>query len=61
MKILSIVIAVASFVLAVLYFSGHGPFASHKVHVTHGVLFVVIGLLALVWFRFQSASTAEQA
>jgi hypothetical protein len=56
MKILAIVVAVLCFVLAALYFTGHGPGAAHQVHVKHGVLFIVLGLLALLWIRFQKTS-----
>ena len=52
MKILAIVVAVICFALAAYYFTGYGPGAPHQ-HVKHGVLFVVLGLLALLWIRFQ--------
>jgi hypothetical protein len=52
MKILAIVLAVAFFAVAVLYWIGifGGP------HVKHGILFAGLGVLALIWLRFQSAS-----
>lgn len=56
MKIVALAVAAISFILAALYFTGHGPLASpHKVHVSHGVLFVAIALASLVWYRLQSA------
>jgi hypothetical protein len=60
MKILAIVISVVCFVLAALYLTGHGPGAGHEVHVKHGVIFIVLGLLSLVWMRFQNSSAAVQ-
>jgi hypothetical protein len=55
MKILAIVAAVIFFVLAALYLTGHGPGAAHH-GMKHGVLFIVLGLLALLWIRFQKPS-----
>lgn len=52
MKILAIVLAVAFFVVAVLYWVG----IFGGVHVKHGILFAALGVLALIWLRFQSAS-----
>ena len=49
----SLALAVVCFVLAVLYFTGHGPAASpHKIHVTHGIVFVLLGFLSLVLASF---------
>ena len=53
MKALPITLAVVAFILAGLYFTGHGPLASHKAHPTHGVAFLVLGVLSLIWLRFQ--------
>ena len=58
MKGLAILLAVVFFLIAVLYATGTlqvlastpGP------HVKHAVLFAVLGILALIWFRFQSAA-----
>jgi hypothetical protein len=30
------------------------------VHTKHGVLFAAVGMLALIWYRFQNAPVAEQ-
>jgi accessory gene regulator protein AgrB len=51
MKILAIVLAAALFVAAVVYLLPGGPLGFH---VKHAVLCVVLGLLALVWLRFQT-------
>jgi hypothetical protein len=57
MKPLPLVIAIACFVLAVLYGIGVLQVATSnpgpgRHHTTHFVLFVVLGLLALAWGRF---------
>jgi hypothetical protein len=52
MKILAIVLAVAFFAVAVCYWVG----IFGTVHVKHGILFAGLGVLALIWLRFQSAS-----
>jgi len=52
MKPLSLIFAVVCFVIAIAYFAG--IVVQH--HVKHGVAFLVVGVLCLVWFRFQSAS-----
>ena len=56
MKLLALVIAVVAFVAAVLYWTGSLQVgATHPgPHHTHAILFAVIGVLALVWIRFQS-------
>ncbi|HTJ27374.1 MAG TPA: hypothetical protein VMA36_14530 [Candidatus Limnocylindria bacterium] len=56
MKPLALVLAVVFFVVAILYWTG--IVLPH--HVKHGILAVVLGLLCLVWFRFQSASPATR-
>lgn len=60
MRVIAIVLAVAFFVLGILYglgkinyFTASG--AAHKYHVTHLVICWVLALLALIWARFQSA------
>jgi hypothetical protein len=54
MKPLALVLAAACFVMAILYFTGHGY--PSGVHTKHGVVALVLGVAALVWFRFQSSS-----
>ena len=58
MKALAFALAAIFFVIGLLYLFGvlqlgtHGPPGKH--HVSHFVLFAVLGALALVWARFQS-------
>lgn len=64
MKNLAIALAVVFFVIAVLYVSGIVQFATSdpapgKRHLGHFALFAVLGVLSLVWARFQSARTAS--
>jgi hypothetical protein len=63
MKMLAVVIAVVAFVVAGLYWTGWLQIgASHPgPHHTHAILFAVIGLLSLVWFRFQSGARSPGA
>ncbi len=63
MKILAVAIAVVCFVLAALYWTGAVQFGAHKAgpHHTHATLFIVLGVLSLVWLRFQSASASAQS
>ena len=56
MKPLSLLLALVFFVIAILYWTGIG--LQH--HVKHGILFIVLALLALVWYRFQSSATATR-
>lgn len=60
MKALALALAVVCFVVAVLYLLGILQIgASHGGrHVTHFVLFAVLGGLCLVWMRFASAPSA---
>jgi hypothetical protein len=58
MKPLALVLAAAFFVMAILYFTGHGWPAG--VHTKHGVVMLVLGVASLIWFRFQSASTPSR-
>lgn len=53
MKQLSLVLAVVFLIVAVLYWTGH--FVPSGVHVKHGIVSVILALLCLVWYRFQSA------
>ncbi|MDB5071030.1 MAG: hypothetical protein JWM87_2141 [Candidatus Eremiobacteraeota bacterium] len=57
MKQLSLVLAAVFVVIAILYWTGH--FYPAGVHVKHGIVSVILALLCLVWYRFQSASTAR--
>ncbi|GAC1306161.1 MAG: hypothetical protein NVS2B3_13380 [Vulcanimicrobiaceae bacterium] len=61
MKILAIAIAVVCFVVAALYATGTLQLGAHEAgrHVKHAILFTVLGILALVWMRFQSGQTAS--
>ncbi|MDQ2865597.1 MAG: hypothetical protein M3R51_05170 [Candidatus Eremiobacteraeota bacterium] len=59
MKILAIVVAVAFFVIGLLYGLGTINFLTksgegHSHHISHLVLCWVISLLALIWIRFQA-------
>jgi hypothetical protein len=57
MKLLAVVIAAACFLAAAMYWTGAWQIGtSHPgPHHLHAVVFAVIGVLSLVWFRFQSA------
>ena len=57
MKQLSLVLAAVFFVVAILYWTGH--FIPAGVHVKHGIVSVVLALLCLIWYRFQSASATR--
>jgi hypothetical protein len=59
MKIVALVVALICFALAVGYGSGtaHTP----GPHVKHAVVFAVLGVVALVWMRFQSGASAPSA
>jgi len=57
MKTLALVLAIAFFVVAVLYFLPSGPFGHH---LKHGIVFAILGILALVWMRFQSSAPARR-
>jgi len=62
MKALSLVLAVALFVLAALYWTGAVQFAVHEAggpHHKHAVLLAGLGILCLIWFRFQTASPSR--
>ncbi len=55
MKLLALLVALVCFVAAVMYWTGSLQLgAGHGgPHHTHAILFAVLGLLSLVWFRFQ--------
>jgi len=57
MKQLALALAAVFLVVAVLYWTGH--FYPPGVHAKHGIVSVVLALLCLVWFRFQSAEGAR--
>ena len=57
MKGLALVLAIVFFVVAVLYWLPHGPFGHH---LKHGIIFAILGILALVWMRFQSSAPARR-
>lgn len=53
----ALVLAVVFLIVAVLYWTGH--FIPSGVHVKHGIVAVILALLSLVWYRFQSAEPAR--
>ena len=57
MKPLAILLAIAFFVLGALYWTGTLQIAVHEPgpHHKHAVLFAGLGILSLIWYRFQSA------
>jgi hypothetical protein len=57
MKMFALVLAAVFLVIAVLYWTGH--FIPAGVHLKHGIVSVVLALLCLVWFRFQTATPAR--
>ncbi len=57
MKQLALILAVVFLIIAVLYWTGH--FYPTGVHTKHGIVSVVLALLCLVWYRFQSAAPAR--
>ena len=65
MKPLAIVLAVMFLILAACAFTGaiHGGPRSLGLdglpHAKHGVLYVILAVLSLIWLRFQSAAPAR--
>jgi hypothetical protein len=61
MKGLSLLLAIAFFVIAVLYWTGTLQIAAHEPgpHHKHAVLFAGLGILCLIWFRFQTAAPSR--
>jgi accessory gene regulator protein AgrB len=57
MKPVALVLAVVFLIVAALYWTGHAYPAG--VHVKHAIICVVLALLCLVWYRFQSAAPAR--
>ena len=62
MKSLAVILAVAFFVIAILYWTGTLQIGAHESgpHHKHAVLFAVLGILALIWYRFQSAASPSR-
>jgi hypothetical protein len=62
LKVLSIALAVVFFLISALYLAGVLQIgvseAAHGPHLKHAVLFAVLGVLSLVWMRFQSKSAS---
>ncbi len=63
MKPLALLVALVFFVLGILYGLGKINFltrsgTAHAHHVSHLVVAWVIALLALIWYRFQSAPSS---
>ena len=57
MKQPALILAVVFAIVAILYWTGHSYPAG--VHTKHGIVAVVLALLCLVWYRFQSATPAR--
>ncbi|MBV8300010.1 MAG: hypothetical protein JO083_10755 [Candidatus Eremiobacteraeota bacterium] len=57
MKQLALVLAVVFLIIAVLYWTGH--FYPAGVHTKHGIVAIVLALLCIVWYRFQSAANVR--
>ncbi len=64
MKMLALIVAVVCFLVAILYWVGVklipalGMNGHH--HRNHGILFFILGALALVWMRFASNTGATR-
>jgi ABC-type transport system involved in multi-copper enzyme maturation permease subunit len=61
-KAFAFVLAVAFFIIALLYLLGYLQFGtSHPGrHVSHAVLFAILGVLSLVWMRFQPSPASAR-
>ena len=57
MKQLALILAVVFVVIAILYWTGH--FYPPGQHAKHGIVSIILALLCLVWYRFQSAAPAR--
>ena len=57
MKQLALALAVVFIIIAALYWTGH--FYPPGQHTKHGIVSIVLALLCLVWYRFQSAAPAR--
>ncbi|MBD5655671.1 MAG: hypothetical protein IAI50_10920 [Candidatus Eremiobacteraeota bacterium] len=62
MKAFALVLAVLFFIVALLYWLGYLQLGtSHPgKHLTHGILFAVLGVLSLVWMRFQPSPASAR-
>ncbi len=62
MKVLSIALAAVFFVVAALYATGSLQIGTHEAgpHYKHAILFVILGVLSLLWLRFQSNSATSR-
>jgi hypothetical protein len=49
MRNIALALAVVCFLIAIVYWLPNGPLGHHT---KHGILFAVLGVLALVWMRF---------
>ena len=65
MKPLALALAVIFFIIAILYGTGVLQYGAHETashpggpHLKHAVLFAILGVLSLVWMRFQSTPRA---
>lgn len=64
MKILGIIVAIMCFVLAILTATGVSKIApilglNGVHHVKHTIMYAVLGVLALLWTRFQQGASAS--
>jgi ABC-type transport system involved in multi-copper enzyme maturation permease subunit len=61
-KAFAFVLAVIFFIIGILYGLGLFQFGtSHPGrHVSHFILFVILGILSLVWMRFQSSPASAR-
>jgi len=57
MKQLALILAAVFVIIAILYWTGH--FIPAGVHLKHGIVSIILALLCLVWYRFQSAETTR--
>jgi len=60
-KALALVLAVVFFIIAILYAAGVLQIGSHHGgrHISHAVLFAVLGVLCLIWMRFQTSGRSS--
>jgi hypothetical protein len=59
-KPLALGLAVVFFIIAILYATGTLQYGAHEPgpHAKHAVLFALLGVLSLVWMRFQTSPRA---
>jgi hypothetical protein len=55
MKSLALILAVVCFILAIVYWLPNGPLGHH---LKHGIVFAILGLLALAWMRFAGTGSS---